>query len=130
MMMISLKTSFARLFVFLTFCFLAHEAFADAYVCADAQGKKIFSSEPCAKRGMKASTADFPVRSGQVMNAVVVTTPKPYDAKAAELSDKRVLYLDKPVEIFFMFMFVGIAGLFCLIFFLFYRAYHTKLSID
>lgn len=64
-----LQVKVAIFFVMTLFFSHAH---ADAFVCIDKQGKKVFVNESCEKKGMKAGTHDFPVVSGQSINAVII----------------------------------------------------------
>lgn len=112
-------------------------AYADAFVCTNQQGKKIFSSESCEKKGMKAATVDFPVKSGQAINAVVIA-PQVMSSDNVILPGGTVVKkrepgewpLEKPVVYFLMTMLVAMGALFSLIFFRFFKAHHRKLSLD
>ena len=112
-------------------------AFADAFVCTNLQGKKIFSSESCEKRGMKPASVDFPVKSGQAINAVVIA-PQMVSSENVVLPGGTVVKkrepgewpLEKPVVYFLMTMLVAMGALFSLIFFRFFKAHHRKLSLD
>lgn len=127
--------NFLRLFVFSCLLLVTAVASADAYVCSTKDGKKVFSPDPCEKNGMKVASKEFPVVSGQVMNAVVVAAPKapsPNDPTipAGQIKMSRELLLDTPVVIFLIVMMTASGGLFGLLFFRFYKAHHGKLSIS
>lgn len=122
-------------FVFTCILFASGSVWADAFVCADAQGKKVFSSEACEKKGMKAASREFPVVSGQVISAVVVAPPQPPQAQdptipPGQIKMTRTLLLETPVVIFLITMMAATGGLFGLLFFRFYKAHHGKLSIS
>lgn len=119
-------------FVFASMLFVSGSVWADAFVCADAQGKKVFSSEACEKKGMKAASREFPVVSGQVISAVVVAPPQPQDPTIppGQIKMTRKLLLEAPVVIFLITMMAATGGLFVLLFFRFYKAHHGKLSIS
>lgn len=58
-------------------CFLlaSGTTLAAVNVCLDKAGKKIFSDVACEKRGLQASTADFPVVIKDSVQPVYVVTP-------------------------------------------------------
>lgn len=128
-------TNFIRFFVFSFFIFISNQVHADAYVCTGTDGKKLFSAEPCEKKGLKAASKEFPIVSGQVISAVVVAAPKPPSPEDptiphGQIKMTRELLLDKPVVAFLITMMIATGGLFCLLFFRFYKAHHGKLSIS
>jgi hypothetical protein len=83
-----------RIILSLLLVFLSGITHASVNVCLDHNGKKTFSDVACEKRGMKSSTADFPVAQTQAMEPVyVVTSPDAHEADAkptvkAEVSNK------------------------------------------
>ncbi len=58
--------------IFLTAICSVNLAHADAFICIDQQGKKVFSSEACSKRGFKAASSEFPIVAGQAVSARVI----------------------------------------------------------
>lgn len=114
-------------------------AHADAFVCINQQGKKVFSNEACEKKKMKVASPEFPVIAGQAVSAVVVTTPPPgitYDAKGGMISKdgKTVtlpgqillssdMPLEKPVLYFLM---VTLFGTICILIAFFMHYYRTR----
>ena len=126
-----------------TFVFTSNSARADAFVCVDANGKKMFSSEACSKRGMKTATSEFPVVAGQAMTAKIImpqseNAPKlakdggmispdgKYVTKPGQIYMTGELPLEKPVLYFLILMMVGVGALFGLIFMRFFKAHHSK----
>ncbi|MBC3879977.1 hypothetical protein H8K35_06430 [Undibacterium sp. LX40W] len=127
--------NFFRLFVFTCLMLAASLVRADAFVCSGADGKRVFSAEPCEKKGMKVASKEFPVVSGQVMSAVVVAAPRapsPNDPTIppGQIRMSRELLLDTPVVVFLITMMAATGGLFGLLFFRFYKAHHGKYSIS
>lgn len=142
-----------RFFSFFTVFFAAsllnfvsfNTAHADAYVCIDNQGKKVFSNESCEKKKMKLASHEFPVAAGQAISAVVVTTPSPgitYDAKGGMISKdgKTVtlpgqilltsdMPLEKPVLYFLMATLVGTIGILIAFFLHYYRIRRAKMDL-
>lgn len=59
----------------LCFLFASGSAFAEAVVCLDKTGKKVFSDVACEKRGLQATTADFTVVTKESVQPVYVVTP-------------------------------------------------------
>jgi hypothetical protein len=122
-------------------------AHADTFVCIDEKGKKMFSGEPCSKKGLKSTSGDFPVAAGQAISARVImpqqtTGPKlakdggmisadgKYVTKPGQIYMDSELPLEKPVLYFLLIMMAGAAALFCLIFVRFFKAHHSKLKHD
>lgn len=71
-------------------CFIQAEVWATTFVCINLDGKKIFSTIDCEKRGLKTGSADFPViespaQPTQSAQPVFILTPES-EAQA----DKRV----------------------------------------
>ena len=129
----------------LIFCgfFCAKFALADAHVCVDQQGKKVFLDVPCEKRGMKVGTHDFPVAAGQSINARIFATDAnsaatsnvniktPVKNSASIFVEKRNLdRLDMPVVIFLASMIFAIMLMLCIQIFLFLRAYYRPLRVE
>jgi hypothetical protein len=110
---------------------------ADAFVCTNQNGKKIFSSEPCEKKGMKSASVDFPVSSGQAISAVIIA-PQIVSSDNVVLPGGTVVKkrapgewpLEKPVVYFLIVMLIAMGALFSMIFFRFFKAHHRKLSLD
>ncbi|MFZ6800172.1 hypothetical protein ACO0KZ_10270 [Undibacterium sp. Di24W] len=110
---------------------------ADAFVCTNQHGKKIFSSEPCEKKGMTAASVDFSVKSGQAISAVVIA-PQIISSDNVVLPGGTVVKkrapgewpLEKPVVYFLIVMLIAMGALFSLIFYRFFKAHHRKLSLD
>ena len=121
-----------RLFVFCCLMSATACVYADAFVCTGADGKRVFSAEPCEKKGMKTASKEFPVVSGQVMSAIVVAAPKPPDPTIppGQIRMNRELRVGTPVVVFLLTMMIATGGLFGLLFFRFYKAHHGKLSIS
>jgi hypothetical protein len=61
---------------------------AEVNVCVDKTGKKTFSDVPCEKRGLQATTSDFPVVTKDSVQPVYVVTPTSASAQEAEISTK------------------------------------------
>jgi hypothetical protein len=133
------------LLIFVAFNFISTHNFAraEAFICVDANGKKMFSSEACSKRGMKTATNEFPVGAGQAMTAKIIVprsenAPKfakdggmispdgKYVTKPGQIYMTGELPLDKSVLYFLITMMVGIGALFGLIFMRFFKAHHSK----
>jgi hypothetical protein len=133
------------LLILVAFSFVSihNSAHADAFVCVDANGKKMFSSEACSKRGMKTATNEFPVVAGQAMTAKIILPPSDnapklakdggmispdgkYVTKPGQIYMSGELPLEKPVLYFLVIMMAGAAALFGLIFMRFFKAHHSK----
>lgn len=118
---------------------------ADAFVCVNAQGKKVFSDVACEKKNMKATSSEFPVKAGQAISAVVVTQAAPgvtYDAKGGMISKdgKTVtlpgqilltsdLPLDKPVLYFLIATTLGTIGILIGFFMHYIRTRRAKMDL-
>jgi hypothetical protein len=132
---------FMRILVFLCFSILfivsSSSAYADAFVCMNQQGKKVFSSISCEQKGMKAASVDFPVKPGQAISAVVIA-PQIIPSDLMVLPGGSVVKkrapgewpLEKPVVYFLISMLVAMGVLFTMIFLRFFKAHHRKLSLD
>jgi hypothetical protein len=131
--------------IFLTAICSVDLVHADAFICIDQQGKKIFSSEACSKRGFKTASSEFPIVAGQAVSARVImpkqeTGPKlaenggmlsadgKYVTKPGQIYMDSELPLEKPVLYFLLLMMAGAGALFCLIFIRFFKAHHSKLK--
>ncbi len=138
---------FLTILVFLAFALLQNAAYADAYVCMDAQGKKMFSNMPCSDKGLKTASKEFPVVAGQAMTARIIMPhtnngPKlakdggmispdgKFVTKPGQIYMDSELPLEKPVLYFLLIMLAGTAALFCLIFVRFFKAHHAKYQHD
>lgn len=124
---------------------IADIAHADAFVCVNAQGKKVFSNEACEKKNMKVASPEFPVVAGQPIAAVVVTQAAPgvtYDAKGGMISKdgKTVtlpgqilltsdLPLDKPVLYFLIATTLGTIGILIGFFMHYIRTRRAKMDL-
>ncbi len=120
-------------------------AYADAFVCVNEQGKKVFSDVACEKKKMKVASREFPVIAGQAVSAVVVTTPAPavrYDANGGMISKdgKTVtlpgqiilssdMPLEKPVLYFLMATLLGTIGILIGFFMHYYRTRRAKMDL-
>ncbi|MBY0573080.1 MAG: hypothetical protein K2P84_05325 [Undibacterium sp.] len=130
--------SFSQIFLLLSFIVCSSIAQADTVVCVDAQGKKVFSSESCEKKGMKSSKLDFPVAAGQVMQARVITPAVPVapvilgeDGKPVKVSQSLTeqTHLEAPVLYFLLTMLVAIFALFTAFFSRYVKIHHGKLRL-
>lgn len=100
-------------------------AHADAFVCIDQHGKKVFVTESCEKKGMKFGSHDFPVASGQAISAVVIAPQSDLElskikAKNTEMNKKGpwdfrkgVLKISPAILVFLLLSLLGIAGILC-----------------
>jgi hypothetical protein len=137
---------FSILLIF-SLVFLHNDAHADAFVCMDSHGKKMFSKEPCENKGLKTATKEFPIVAGQAVTAKIImpgseNAPKlakdggmispdgKYVTKPGQIYMTSELPLEKPVLYFLLIMLAGTAALFCLIFIRFFKAHHSKYKHD
>ena len=63
------------------FCLIQSQAWATTFVCINLDGKKIFSTIACEKRGLKSGSVDFPViessaQQTQSAQPVFILTPE------------------------------------------------------
>jgi hypothetical protein len=70
----------------ITLCFLlaSGSTLAQAIVCLEKTGNKVFSDIPCEKRGLQTATADFPVVTKDSVQPVYVVTPASASDQALE----------------------------------------------
>lgn len=136
---------FCSLFLALFSVLMMDVARADAFVCVNAQGKKVFSNEACEKKNMKVANLEFPVKSGQAISAIVVTKAAPsisYDANGGMISKdgKTVtlpgqilltsdLPLDKPVLYFLIATTLGTIGILIGFFMHYVRTRRAKMDL-
>lgn len=82
-----MKRMFKTFLLLAVLCLCQSGAWAKTFVCINLDGKKIFSTIDCEKRGLKAGSVDFPVieSSEQAAQPVFILTPES-EAQA----DKRV----------------------------------------
>lgn len=118
---------------------------ADAFVCMNAQGKKVFSNEACEKKKMKVASHEFPVLPGQAISAVIISPRAPAirysenggmispDGKTTTLPGQILLsselHLDKPVLYFLMLTLFGTIGILIGFFLHYYRTRHAKMDL-
>ena len=138
---------YLSIFLIFSLVFLNNYAYADAFVCMDKHGKKMFSKEACENRGLKTATKEFPVVAGQAVTAKIImpaseNAPKlakdggmispdgKYVTKPGQIYMTSELPLEKPVLYFLLIMLAGTAALFCLIFVRFFKAHHAKYKHD
>lgn len=106
-------------------CLFFGYAHADAFVCVDKHGKKVFLTESCEKNGMTVGTHDFTVASGQSINAVVIenlsieeiakrreilkaqSQKGPWDFRAGELKISPIILVFLLMSIFGMVFILG-----------------------
>ena len=74
--------------VSVSFFLVSGATFADANVCVDKTGNKIFSELSCEKRGLKATTSDFSVVKKESVQPVYVVTPVSESIPGVESSAK------------------------------------------
>lgn len=82
-----MKRMFKTFLLLAVLCLCQSGAWAKTYVCINLDGKKIFSTIDCEKRGLQSGSADFPVieSTKQTAQPVFILTPES-EAQA----DKRV----------------------------------------
>lgn len=117
-----------------SFIFLSGSVFAQAYVCADAQGQRSFSATPCEKKGLQNAPKQVAPNNPKVINAMVLTEKPSGEVQdpsipAGQIKMDRELRLGTPATIFLILMMCATAGLFGLLFMRFFRAHHGKLTL-
>ena len=132
----SINIKVATIFIFSIISGLAH---ADAFVCIDQHGKKVFVTESCEKKGMKFGSHDFPIVSGQVMNAIVIEPQSEVDiakekARAIEATKKGPwdfrkgsLKISPVILVFLLLSLLGIAAILSYQIYYYFKSHQEKL---
>lgn len=117
-------------------------AHADAFVCVDQHGKKVFVTESCEKKGMKFGSHDFPVVSGQSINAVIIAPQNEIDiakekAKIQEAKNKGpwdfrkgALKISPVILVFLLLSLLGIAAILSYQIYYYYKSHQQKLIFE
>lgn len=134
----TMRQQLQAIFIILTLS-LSHWAYADTYICIDANNKKVFSSVACEKKAMKPANSSVALtqtpKTSQVMAAVVISNPTPQsngavlDQNAAREIRVGDSHLERPVLYFLIFGIIAAGGLFCMLFYLFFKSHHRKLEL-
>lgn len=114
-------------------------ASADTFICIDSQNKKVFSSVACEKKSMKPASTSVPLaqstKAQHVMAAVVISDIN-LQSKGAGIDQAKAReirlgdsHLERPVLFFLIFGIFAAGGLFCALFYLYFKAHHRKLEL-
>jgi hypothetical protein len=132
----SLHFKIIAVFVIMIICGYAK---ADAFVCIDQHGKKVFVTESCEKKGMKFGSHDFPVVSGQAINAVIIAPQSDVDfakEKAQALKNNKkgpwdfrqgALKISPVILAFLLFSLLGIIAILSYQIYFYYKSHQQKL---
>jgi hypothetical protein len=134
-----------QIFIVSILFFNAQFSFAESHVCLNTAGKKVFSNDACAKKGMKETSNDFSVTAANPVNAMILTAdPDTHEGDSTDpQAQRRNIDPNQPIKLhdgkthfswpvlsFFIFMMAATAAFIVMLFARFYRVYHRKLSLD